>query len=113
MTKQEIEALKDDSEFCEHLKWFIVNRIADDDGPIRWKICPIEDLPPRPNWANPDNGDPYTPWKRTDDHVHLEDSVTVTGAHVQALDAEEAIELAKVTYRLYEARQKKRRFPPK
>ena len=52
-------------------RWYYFIRNGDNIVPME-----PERLPPRPHDANPDNGDPFTPWYETadhwdDDHVHI------------------------------------------
>jgi hypothetical protein len=54
---------------------------------VRWwmldgegRVLDPATFPPRPIWALPDNGDPCTPWSRTESHLHGDDE-TFPGAH--------------------------------
>ena len=65
------------------MNWYYFTRsganLCDLGGPVQGGR-----IPPRPSDANPDNGDPLTPWYRDEDHLDHEH------VHVRAPSIEEA-----------------------
>lgn len=49
---------------------------------------------PRPDDANPDNGDPNTPWYQAGSHAHVPaEGQTLEGVHTLARDRDHALEI--------------------
>lgn len=54
------------------MSWWIINR----SGRVDWAASKEE----RPVDARPSGGDPFAPWGKTEDHVHVEDG-RICGLH--------------------------------
>jgi len=68
------------------MPWFYFKRVGNNLTPMN----PLPKyLPPRPQDANPDGGDPLTPWYEVDDHFDDEH------VHIQGGSLEEAQEKAR------------------
>ncbi len=63
------------------MPWFILDRAG--------LSLPAEQLPERPDDANADSGDFFTPWYKDDEHLHVENG-TIQGIHTRAATVEEA-----------------------
>lgn len=72
----------------EKPRWWMIEFA--EDGP---RVVGVNEIPPRPDFARPDGGDPFTPWEQAADHLHYagdNPSSFAVGAHVYAANAEEA-----------------------
>ena len=77
--------------------WYKINealRFSLNGGNMKkpWGIYPLEDRPlvARPVDANPmEDGNPYTPWYNTEEHVHVGEDGFATSVHIRGNGIEE------------------------
>ena len=81
-----------DSDFHRPMNWFHVSVEIGFDGSRTFKITDPDDLEDRPKDANPEKGNPYTPWYQKEEHID-ENHV-----HIYAQNAIHAIMRAKQLY---------------
>ncbi len=58
-------------------QWHFV-MLSEDGDPV---FLAEEELPPRPQDAQPDNGDPFTPWYQKESHAHYDENGSFEGVH--------------------------------